>query len=174
MLVKRMVTAVGISIGIALMVLSPPAWAISRGDANDSASRLDIRLISENANARRGGALTIRTFGWWGNRYLRDDLPTNLRWRFDDGDDGDFDLVGKFRFTHGALRFFLRGTETGNIYEPLPARRPDRRSVRVRFAFDIEELPSNRLSVVANSFDAGSGCSDPCRDRAPNTGRMDV
>jgi hypothetical protein len=175
MLVKRMVAAVGISVGIALMVLSPPAWAISRGDANDSESRLDIRLISENARPRRGGALIIRTFGRWGSRYLRDNVPTNLRWKFDDADDGDFDLVGKFRFTHGALRFFLRGPDSGNVYEPIRARRPDRRSVKVRFAFDLEELPSNRLSVVASSFDGGSDCpGDPCRDRAPNTGRMDI
>jgi hypothetical protein len=175
MLVKRIVGAVGICVGIALMVLSAPAWAISRGDPNDSESRLDIRLISENARPHRGGALTIRMFRRWGSRYLRDALPTNLRWRFDDGDDGDFDLVGKFRFTDGALRFFLRGPDTGNIYEPLRARRPDRRSVKVRFSFDIEELQSNRVSVVASSFDGGPDCpGDPCRDRAPDTGRMDI
>jgi hypothetical protein len=167
--------AVGIFVGIALMLLSPPASAIRRRDANDSASRLDIRLISENARPRRGGALIIRTFGRWGSRYLRDGLPTNLRWKFDDRDDGDWDLVGKFRFTNGALRFFLRGTNSGNIYEPLRAGRPDRRSVRVRFAFDIAELQSNRLSVVASSSDGGSGCRrNPCRDRAPDSGRMDI
>ena len=171
---KRM-AAVGIAVGIAFMVLSPPALAISRGDANDSDSRLDIRLISENARPRRGGTLTIRTYGRWGSRYLRDGLPTNLKWRFDDRDDGDIDLIGNFRFTNGALRFFLRGTETGNIYEPIRARRPDRRSVRVRFSFEIAELQSNRLSVEAKSFDRGSGCRrNPCRDRAPNTGGMDV
>jgi hypothetical protein len=175
MLVKRMVAAVGISIGMAVMVLSPPAWAISRGDANDSDSRLDIRLISEHARPRPGGGLTMRMFRRWGSRYLRDALPTNLRWRFDDGDDGDWDLVGRFRFTDGALRFFLRGPDTGNVYEPIRARRPDRKSVRVRFAFDIEELQSNRLSVVANSFDGGPDCPrDPCRDRAPDNGRMDI
>ncbi len=174
MLVKRMV-AIGISIGIVVMVLSPPAGAISRGDANDSESRLDIRLISENARPRRGGTLIIRTFGRWGSRYLRHALPTNLRWRFDDRDDGDWDLVGKFRFTDGALRFFLRGTDSGNVYEPIRARRPDRRSVRVRFGFDIAELRSNRLSVVANSSDRGPDCpGDPCRDRAPDAGRMDI
>jgi hypothetical protein len=175
MLVKRMVAAVGISIGMALMVLSPPAWAISRGDPNDSESRLDIRLISENASPRPGGGLTIRMYRRWRSRYLRDALPTNLRWRFDDADDGDWDLVGRFRFTHGALRFFLRGTDTRNVYEPIRARRPDRKTVRVRFAFDIAELRSNRLSVVANSFDGGPDCpGDPCKDRAPNTGRMDI
>jgi hypothetical protein len=173
--VKRMVAAVGISIGMAVMVMSPPAWAISRGDPNDSESRLDIRLISENASPKPGGALTIRMFRRWGSRYLRDALPTNLRWRFDDGDDGDSDLVGRFRFTDGALRFFLRGPDTGNVYEPIRARRPDRKSVRVRFGFDIEELRSNRLSVVANSFDGGPDCpGDPCRDRAPDNGRMDI
>jgi hypothetical protein len=173
MLVKRIVAAVGICVGVVVMVLSPPAWAISRGDANDSDSRLDIRLISENARPRPGGALTIRTFGRWASRYLRDGLPTNLKWRFDDGDDGDWDLVGKFRFTDGALRFFLRGTDSGNIYEPIRARRPDRKSVRVRFAFDLVELRSNRLSVVANSSEGGCP-GDPCRDRAPDTGRMDI
>jgi hypothetical protein len=74
--VKRMVAAVGISIGMAVMVLSPPAWAISRGDANDSDSRLDIRLISEHARPRPGGGLTMRMFRRWGSRYLRDALPT--------------------------------------------------------------------------------------------------
>lgn len=123
---KGKVAAVGIAAGTALMVLTSSAGAIRRGDANDSESRLDIRIISENANPREGGSLTIRMFRRWGNRYLRDGLPTNLKWRFDDGDDGDVDLVGKFRFTNGALRFFLRGTESGNRYEPIRARRPDR------------------------------------------------
>ena len=172
---KRMVAAVGIAVGMALMVPSSPAWAISRGDPNDSDSRLDIRLISEHASPNPGGGLTIRTFRRWRSRYLRDRLPTNLKWKFDDGDDGDWDLVGRFRFTHGALRFFLRGTDSGNVYEPIRARRPDRKTVRVRFAFDITELRSNRLSVVAKSFDGGPDCSgDPCKDRAPDTGRMDV
>ena len=173
MLVKRMMAAVGISV-IAMMVLSPSALAISRGDPNDSESRLDIRQISENARPRRGGALTIRTFGRWRSRYLRDALPTNLSWKFDDRDDGDFDLIGRFRFTDGALRFFLRGTDSGNVYEPLRVTRRDRKSARVRFSFDIAELQSNRLSVIAKSFDAGANCPDPCRDRAPDTGRMDV
>jgi hypothetical protein len=175
MLVKRMVAAVGFAVGIALIVPSSPAWAIRREDPNDSESRLDIRLISEHASPNPGGGLTIRTFRRWHSRYLRDGLPTNLRWKFDDGDDGDWDLVGKFRFTHGALRFFLRGTDSGNVYEPLRVTRRDRKSARVRFSFDIEELQSNRLSVIAKSFDAGWKCpGDPCRDRAPDTGRMDV
>jgi hypothetical protein len=171
MLVKRTAAVAG----IALMVLASPAWGISRGDPNDSDSRLDIRLISENARPVVGGGLTIRTFRRWHSRYLRDGRPTNLRWLFDDGDDGDFDLIGDFRRRNGRLLFFLRGTNTGNRYEPLRARRPDPRTVRVRFSFDIAELQSSDLSVVARSFSAGPDCpGDPCRDRAPNSGRMDV
>jgi hypothetical protein len=171
MLVKRMAAVVG----IALMVVATPAWGISRGDPNDSDSRLDIRLISENAEPGVGGAMTIRTFGRWHSRYLRDALPTSLKWKFDDGDDGDVDLVGNFRYKNGALRLFLRGPDTGNRYEPIRARRPNRRMVRVRFSFDIAELQSSNLSVMASSVVAGLECpDDPCRDRAPNTGRMDV
>jgi hypothetical protein len=171
-LVKRIAAVVG----IAVMVVASPAWAISRSDPNDTESRLDIRLISENADPGVGGALTIRTFGRWHSRYLRDASPTNLRWKFDDGDDGDVDLVGNFRYTNGALRLFLRGPGTGNRYEPIRARRPDPKTVRVRFSFDIAELQSSNLSVVAGSFSAGPDCpGDKCRDRAPNAGgRMDV
>jgi hypothetical protein len=173
MLVRRVVTAFAIAV---CLIVASPAGAISRGDPNDSDSRLDIRLISENADPGTGGSLTIRTFGRWRSRYLRDSRPTGLKWKFDDGDDGDFDLVGKFRFVRGELRFFLRGIETENRYESIRARRLDRRSVRVRFSFDIEELQSNDLSIVATSFDAAAGTcsSDPCRDRAPNSSRMDV
>jgi hypothetical protein len=171
MLVKGMIAAV---IGIALMVVATPAWAVNRGDPNDSDSQLDIRLISVNGDSG-GGAMTIRTFERWHSRYLRDARPTNLRWLFDDGDDGDIDLIGTFRRTNGRLLFFLNGTDTGNHYEPIRARRPDPKSVRVRFSFDIAELRSRNLSVLARSFSAGGDCPvDKCRDRAPNTGRMDV
>jgi hypothetical protein len=159
---------------IAVMVLASPAWAVSRGDPNDSDSKLDIRLISVNGDIG-GGSMTIRTFERWHSRYLRDARRTNLRWLFDDSDDGDVDLIGTFRHTNGRLLFFLKGTDTGNRYEPIRARRPDPKSVRVRFSFDIAELPSNNLSVSARSFSAEADCPvDKCRDRAPNTGRMDV
>lgn len=161
-------------VGIAVMVLASPAWAISRGDPNDSDSRLDIRLISLNGDSE-GGSMTIRTFERWHSGYLRDSRRTNLRWLFDDRDDGDVDLIGTFRHTNGRLRFFLRGTDTGNRYEPIRARRPDPKRVRVRFSFDIAELQSGNLSVWARSFSAEADCPvDRCRDRAPNTGRMDV
>jgi hypothetical protein len=170
MLVKRIAAV----IGIALMVVATPAWAISRGDPNDSDSQLDIRLISINGDSG-GGSMTIRTFERWHSRYLGDARRTNLRWLFDDGDDGDVDLIGTFRHTNRRLRFFLKGTDTGNRYEPIRARRPDRKTVRVRFSFDIAELRSGNLSVSARSSSAEADCPvDKCRDRAPNTGRIDV
>jgi hypothetical protein len=172
MLVKTMAAVVG----VALMIIGSPASArVSRGDPNDSDSRLDINLISVNGEPGVGGAMTIRTFEQWHSRYLNDARRTNLKWLFDNRDDGDIDLVGTFRHMNGRLLFFLRGTKTGNRYEPIRARRPDPRTVRVRFSFDIAELQSNNLSVVARSFSAERDCPvDRCRDRAPNTGRMDV
>jgi hypothetical protein len=171
MLVKRIAAVVA----VALMVLTSPAWAASRPDPDDADGRLDIKRITVNAEPQELGTMIIRTYGPWNSTFLRPALDNPLVWKFNDGDDRDFDLLGTFRYTDGALRLFLTGVDTGNTYGPFLASRPDRRSVRVRFSFDIPELQSNHLSVVVRSESSGRECpDDPCKDRAPNFGNMNA
>ena len=157
---------------LAGLLVTQAAPAAELFDADDSASRLDLRKVEVVAEHGGTGTVKVVTYGKWKSRFLRDANPTTLRVLFDDGADGDADLVGNFRYKRGALLLFLRSADGSNHYEPVPAERNNRRSVSATFPFDVTELASDDLSVWARIVDAASsGCREAvCRDRGPDSG----
>ena len=144
-------------------------------DPNDSSGLLDIETISLHYDSSTG-VLTLQTWHGWGCKALRRGVKTSLKWYFDGKSDGDTDLVGKFicvspnKSPHLVLK--LHGTETGNNYELVPARKLDRRTVKTRFPFDLTEIKGNRITVWAKSKDwITGGCDDGCPDK---TGKLSV
>lgn len=155
------------------LALAPPAAAAQRKDGADSGSKLDISLIKFVEDPEDVATLTIRTHSAWKCGALRPAAKTSLKWFFDGSGDDDFDLVGSFVCRGGTLLFNLRSTDGASQYEPLVAKRPDRRTVRVKMTLDLPQLNSNNLDLVAKSKDSsGETCTENCTDRAPNTGRL--
>ncbi len=166
------VMLVGVAM-IALWALSAPA--ISSAGHGDSQGRIYIVFAKASGDRNGFGRFEIGTEKRLRCRYLRRSKDRSLKWSFDDGRDGDFDLVGRFVCTKGSLLFYLRGTRPRNIYEPIQPNRPDRKSTVVRFSLDLEELRANHLSAVVKSRDHQSpGCTKPCRDRVPDSGYLRV
>jgi hypothetical protein len=76
---------------------------------------------------------------------------------------------------HPKLIFKLHGNDSGNNYEALTAKRPDRRSVVVKMPTDLTEFESDHASAHARSSDSISeGCDPACTDRAPDTGGAQI
>lgn len=172
--------ALSLVLGAVLVPAPAHAVASSRVDpAGDVPGPLDIVRIAFRGDPGSLGTFTIRTSKRWRCAFLRRNVMTDLQWRFDGDADGDIDLVGRFSCVRVAeerrLVFQLRGLDSGNRYEPVRAKRPDRRTVRVRFPLDLTEIDGPHLRAVARSSDAiTEGCETACRDRAPDKRKFRV
>jgi hypothetical protein len=159
-------------------LLAPPASAAEKAeDPNDTEGKLDIVQISFKGAAGATGTVKIRTQNPWGCKFLRQGVKTSLNWYFDDNEDGDNDLIGKFvcvnaNSNNPRLILKLHGPDSGSNYEPVPAKKPDKKTVKATFPFDLGEFESEHASAHARSKDAISEGCDVCVDRAPDTGGM--
>ena len=159
-------------------VLAPPAGAKETAtDPNDTEGQLDIVEISFKGAAGAASTVKLKTQNPWGCKFLRQGVKTSLNWYFDDNEDGDNDLIGKFVCINASsnkpkLILKLHGPDSGNTYEPVPAKRPNKKTVKATFPFDLAEFESEHASAHARSKDAISEGCDVCVDRAPDTGGM--
>ncbi|HYP23027.1 MAG TPA: hypothetical protein VEV43_05590 [Actinomycetota bacterium] len=150
-----------------------PALAVEQQDPADTGLKLDISLIKFVEDPEDVATLTIKTHSGWKCGALRPAAKTSLKWFFDGSGNNDFDLVGSFVCRGGTLVFNLRSTDGGSQYEPLVAKKPNRRTVRVTMTLDLPQLDSNNLDLIAKSKDtSGETCIEDCVDRAPDEGRM--
>lgn len=156
-----------------VMGVMPAAFAVQQQDPDDAGSKLDISLIKFVEDPEDVATLTIKTHSAWKCRALRPAAKTSLKWFFDGSGNNDFDLVGSFVCRQGTLVFELRSTDGSAQYEPLVAKKPNGRTVRVQMTLDLNELDSNNLDLIAKSKDtSGETCIEDCVDRAPDEGRM--
>ena len=158
------------------LVLGTSARAAFMADANDSDGRLDVKAYALHYDSGTGVlTLKVKTYEGWGCKFLRSGVMTSLNWYFDDGEDGDADLTGKFVCVNAnkkpKLVFKLHGNDSGNNYELINAKRPNRRSVVVKMPTDLTEFESDHVSAWAKTRDGiTEGCNDACPDRAPDSG----
>lgn len=162
---------------IALVIVSalPVAAAeVTKDDPDDSDGKLDLSMLGVDATKGEAGFFTIKTHDGFKCGYLKPSKPNKLRLLFDDGRDGDIDLVGRFECHDDKLLMFLSGKETGNNYEPLKARRPSNKTVKVAFQLDIAEFEADTMGVKVRSIDGtAEGCTEePCRDSVPGKGTL--
>lgn len=165
-----------VSLVAVLLALALPAGAaeIATTDPDDVAGKLDLRELSFEAERNGAGFFTVKTHDAFGCNYLKKGKPNRLKLLFDDGRDGDVDLVGRFECMDGTLLMFLHGKESGNNYEPLKAKRPTRKVAKVAFQLDIAEFESDTMGVKVRSVDGtAEGCTDdPCKDGIPAKGSV--
>ncbi|HEY7874851.1 MAG TPA: hypothetical protein VIG64_06980 [Actinomycetota bacterium] len=175
----RRLAPVALALLLIASILAPPAAAAKETatDPNDTGGRLDIVELSFKGEAGGTNTIKLKTQNPWGCKFLRQGVKTSLNWHFDDGEDGDNDLVGKFVCVNAnsndpELVLKLHGTDSNNNYDPVPTKRPDKKTVKVTFPFDIGEFESEHASAHARSKDAISEGCDVCVDRAPDTGGL--
>ncbi len=164
------VTVVLLALPLATPVSAAPDSQVS--DPDDGPSPLDVRRLAYIDEGGGVGTLKLQTYGRWGCSYLRPGVAS-VKWFFDGAADGDVDLVGSLRCRNGRLWLYLRGTDSGNNYEPVPANRPNRSTARITMSFDLTELAGDNLAAKVRVRDVSAeGCSkaDACIDRAPDAG----
>ena len=169
---RSVALVMGISLAVLLALPASAAPDSETTDPDDMTSPLDVVKLAYIDEGGGVGTLKLRTDEPWACNYLRPRLNT-IKWFFDGAADGDVDLIGKLRCQNGRLWLYLRGTDSGNNYEPAPATRPNKRTVRVTMSFDLTELEGDNLAVKVKVRDGSAeGCTkaDPCTDRAPDTG----
>ncbi len=166
---------------VALVLLTSVAlWGTAAPGITSAGSRsgqgkLEIVFVKASGTRDGIGRFELGTEKRVRCRYLRPRKDRSLRWSFDDGGDGDFDLVGRFACIESRLLFLLRGRSTHRKYESIRTRRPSRRSLAVRFSLELKELRAKHLLAVAKSRDSQSpACATSCKDRAPDSGFLHV
>ncbi|HEV2756019.1 MAG TPA: hypothetical protein VG318_09625 [Actinomycetota bacterium] len=170
---RRRLISVTLMAATLVVALAAPAFAVKEQDPADSGLSLDISLIKFVEDPEDVATLTIRTHSAWKCRELRPAAKTSLKWLFDGSGNNKWDLVGSFVCRDGALIFELRSKDGSNQYEPIAAKRPNKRTATVTMPLDLAELDGQHLDLVARSKDlSGETCIEDCVDRAPNKGRM--
>lgn len=165
---KRVAIAIGL-----LVCMASAAWAqaVAVTDPEDTGGKLDIvlaKFVQDQANDP--AELTLKTENKWGCRYLKPTKQANLKWKFDDSGGNAADYVGRFVCRRGNLVFEISSTDGSQNFEPLPTDRPTKRKVVVIVPTDIFDGLDN---IWATSRDSEApGCSDPCKDRAPDEGGL--
>lgn len=163
---------------LGLMLPAVPASAVERGrvlDADDVDGKLDLaKLRFYKPRKRSHIVITVKTHDPWGKRVLR--LNVNkLVVLLDVDRDGSRDYRARIRKAGNKLVVIISGS--GEHFEPLPARKPNRRTVRFVIPGDSPPNPVGPApNMVARSrfiedhaCDPASG-SPPCIDRAPDSG----
>lgn len=163
---------------LGLMLPAMPASSAERGtalDADDVDGRLDLAKLRFYKPGKKSHiVITVKTYEPWGKRALR--LNVNkLVVLLDVDRDGSRDYRARIRKAGKKLIVIISGS--GENFEPLPARKPNRRTVRFVIPGDSPPNPVGPAPNMAarskfieeHACDPGSG-SPPCIDRAPDSG----
>jgi hypothetical protein len=173
---------VAVTVGLFLVATMSPAFASAITDPDDMTSPLDITKLVYRDLSGDKGTFRVVTQDRFNCRYLRRGLST-VKLYFDGKADGDNDLIGNFvcrKVSASRHRIFLalHGTKSGNNYEPVAVKRPNKHTMRATFPVkNIPETKGAHLNVIAKVRDGqAEGCTSAhkCHDRAPDTGTWNV
>lgn len=147
----------------ALVTAASPASAavVENTDPDDQNGFLDLELLRSEAEKGGAGYFKIKVYDGYACNYLKESSKNYLKLLFDDGMDGDTDLIGEFTCVDNKLLFFLHGKDTGNNYEPLRAQRPKAKITKVAFQLDLAEFKANHVRVTVKAKDATNVDCDP-------------
>lgn len=146
----------------------------SVADADDVDGLLDLAVLKFTKDSAGAPlAVVVRTHDPWDNRVLRDDV-NQLLVLLDVNHDGTMDYRARIRKV-GADLVVVIGS--GSIFEPLPASKPNMRSVRFVIPGDSPPNPNGTAPdmratsqfIESIECDPASGQA-PCVDRAPDAG----
>src|SRR5437764_47323 len=114
--------------GLCLQALPASASTGSTTDPNDVAGKLDLNTLSFTKSGKTAPLMiTVTTYDRWRSRVLRDHVNRLAVW-IDTNHDGMRDFTARIKKTAGHLEVLISGS--GSSFEPLPATRPNRKTVR--------------------------------------------
>lgn len=162
-------------IAAAVALMAGPAaacCAASTPDPDDVAGRLDLAQVTWSKTAANAPLeVTVETHDVWRPRALRGQTGNRLWVRIDTDGDGSVDYSARIRPMDGRLWVFIRGS--GSAFEPLPARKPDGRTVRFTIPGGSAPNPAGGLKLFAKSrFVTSPDCSTTCVDRTRYAGSL--
>lgn len=170
----KRITVVMTLLASLLIAASALAAVVEATDPDDVNGFLDLASLKSDSEEGGNGFFTIKTHDGFACNYLKPgSKKTNLKLLFDDGRDGDIDLVGRFECSDNKLFMMLHGKETENNYEPLRVKRPRAKVAKVAFQLDLAEFEATHLGVIVKSKDSTNVDCDPkCVDRIPKKGSL--
>jgi hypothetical protein len=169
----------GVLVAVVILVCQAlPASATTKTatDPNDVPGKLDLyRLHLAKKTSTAPLHITVKTYGPWAKRVLRDNVNKLIVY-LDVDRNGSSDYHARIKKFGDKLLVFIAGS--GSTFEPLPAHKPDRRTVTFAIPGNSPPNPNGTQLPQARAYsyfieslpcDPGSGGS-PCVDRAPNSG----
>lgn len=173
---RRVGLIVGMVVAATLALLPSMAaaacCAAGTADPEDVAGRLDLSYLSwQKDGVDAAMTVTVRTHDAWRPRVLARGSGNRLVVAIDTDDDRAIDYTARIRRVGGSLWVFIAGS--GAQFEPLPARKPNGRTVRFTIPADSPPNPARAVRMFARSRFVNDGrCADVCADRAPDHGRI--
>ncbi len=157
---------------LAMLFSAAPAMGHGADDPDEVQGFLDIKRVDFNGEARGTNTVTVKTYEGFACNYLKGNTDNYLKLQFDRQSNGSIDLVGTFQCVDNKLFMFLKAPDTGSAYEEVRAKRPNAKTTKVTFPFDIPELDSNHVSLIVKSKDNTNVDCTPtaCVDRFPDAG----
>ena len=165
-------------VGGTLAAFAAPASACcssSATDPNDVAGKLDLAFIGWTKPMSDGPLhVTVKTHGTWAKSVLQGSANRLIVY-LDTDRNGSTDYHARVKESGGKLYVQISGS--GSAFEPLPAHKPDGRTVKFSIPGDSPPNPSGTGPQIrayskfteAVQCDTASG-HPPCVDRAPDTG----
>jgi len=157
---------------IVAVALASPASAEELADPDDVKGKLDLSLVVGNKKNSDGPLrIKIETYENWAKSLLNRKHRNRVWVYFNVDKDKEFEYTGFiYSIRQGKLIMdFL-------VLEELRVRHPDGHTLRVRVPGDSPPNPEGlvRIAVKSRFKTKTGGCSEGCRDRAPNGGTLAV
>jgi len=163
--------------GALALVAAPAAACCGAGasDPNDVAGKLDLAHVQWSKSPGSGPlSITVRTYGTWTKSVLHGNA-NRLVVYLDTDRDGTIDYHARVKESGGKLYAVIAGS--GSSFEPLPAHKPNGRTVRFTIPGNSPPNPNGTGPQIRaySKFTQSVQCDTasghpPCIDRAPNTG----
>ena len=160
---------------ILALVLALPASAEQVTDPDDVHGKLDLSLVTGNkADMDAPLRVRIETYENWATSLLNWKGNNRVWILFNVDSDRKFEYVGTITSAKGDLGLNIEGS--GSAFETLPVHHPDGHTLKTRIPGDSPPNPEGtvRIAVKSRYKTKTGGCSDRCRDRAPNGGTLAV
>jgi len=157
------------------LALALPVSAEQLTDPDDVHGKLDLSLVAGNKKDPDAPLrIRIETYENWAASLLTYKGGNRVWILFNVDSDTKFEYVGTITSVKGDLGLNIEGS--GSAFETLPVKHPNGHTLKTRIPGDSPPNPEGtvRIAVKSRYKTKTGGCSEGCRDRAPNGGTLAV
>ena len=160
---------------ILAIALASPASAEEVADPDDVKGKLDLSLVVANKSDTDAPLrIRIETHENWAASLLSWKGKNRVWILFNVDNDTNIEYVGTITSAKGKLGLNIEGS--GSAFETLRVSHPDGHTLKTKIPGDSPPNPEGtvRIAVRSRYKTKTGGCSEGCRDRAPNGGTLAV